>query len=379
VTVDLSAALDPVLKAARADAADVDASGRFPAVAVEALRGSGLLGLPVPVEVGGLGAGPVEFAEVVSALAAECGSTAMVYLMHVSAAMSVVASPPPDLPDLLPGLADGRLLGTLAFSERGSRSHFWAPVSRAEASRDPAGASMRIQAQKSFVTSAGHADFYVLSTLSPAGGPSDVDLYVLPRGTPGLQVAGRWRGMGLRGNDSAPMAVDIQVPAGQRIGAAGAGLDIMIGTVLPWFNLGNAAVSIGLASAAVDAAVAHATTARFEQTGQSLAELPTIRARLARMALGVAIHRSYLQTAAAAIAAPDEGTVLHVLGVKAAANDAALTITDEAMRVCGGAAFSAHLPLERYFRDARAGHVMAPTADALYDFYGKAMTGQPLF
>jgi alkylation response protein AidB-like acyl-CoA dehydrogenase len=372
---DLTAALDPVLKAARADAADVDTTGKFPAAAVEALRGSGLLGLTIPAESGGLGAGPVELADVVSALAAACGSTAMVYLMHVSAAMSVVSGPPPDLPDLLPGLADGRLLGTLAFSERGSRSHFWAPVSRAVVD----GNAVRIQAQKSFVTSAGQADVYVVSTLTPDAGPSDVDLYAVLRGTPGLQVAGPWRGLGLRGNDSAPMAIDARVPAGQRIGAAGAGLGIMTGTVLPWFNLGNAAVSIGLASAAVDATVAHATTARFEQTGQSLAELPTIRARLARMALALGTHRSYLQTAAASIAAPDESTVLHVLGVKATANDAALTITDEAMRVCGGAAFSTHLPLERYFRDARAGHVMAPTADALYDFYGKAMTGQPLF
>jgi alkylation response protein AidB-like acyl-CoA dehydrogenase len=71
--------------------------------------------------------------------------------------------------------------------------------------------------------------------------------------------------------------------------------------------------------------------------------------------------------------------MLYVLGVKAAANDAALRITDAAMRVCGGAAFSEHLQLDRFFRDARAGHVMAPTADVLYDFYGKAITNQPLF
>jgi len=66
-------------------------------------------------------------------------------------------------------------------------------------------------------------------------------------------------------------------------------------------------------------------------------------------------------------------------GVKAAANDAALEITEAAMRVCGGAAFSKALPIERSFRDARAGSVMAPTADALYDFYGRAVTGLPLF
>lgn len=68
-----------------------------------------------------------------------------------------------------------------------------------------------------------------------------------------------------------------------------------------------------------------------------------------------------------------------MLGSKAASNDAALRITYAAMRVCGGAAFSQHLQIDRYFRDARAGHVMAPTADASYEFYGRAVTGRPLF
>jgi alkylation response protein AidB-like acyl-CoA dehydrogenase len=153
----------------------------------------------------------------------------------------------------------------------------------------------------------------------------------------------------------------------------------MLQVVMPWFNLGNAAVSLGLSAAAVDAAVGHAAGARLEHLGESLAQLPTIRARLAKMALDLAATRSYVDAAARSVAAPDEATTLHVLGVKAVANDAALRITDAAMRVCGGAAFSEHLQLERFFRDARAGTVMAPTADVLYDFYGKAITGQPLF
>jgi alkylation response protein AidB-like acyl-CoA dehydrogenase len=138
-------------------------------------------------------------------------------------------------------------------------------------------------------------------------------------------------------------------------------------------------VSLGLSHAAVDAAVTHASGARLEHTGEALAQLPTIRAQLARMALDLATTRSYVETVARSVAAPDDGTTLHVLGVKAVANDAALRITDAAMRVCGGAAFSEHLQLERFFRDARAGGVMAPTADVLYDFYGKAISGQPLF
>ena len=153
----------------------------------------------------------------------------------------------------------------------------------------------------------------------------------------------------------------------------------MLEVVMPWFNLGNAAVSLGLADAALTAAVAHASGARLEHVGETLAQLPTIRAQLARASISLRAHQAYLREAAASVAAPDEETPLYVLSVKAAANDVALTVTDTAMRVCGGAAFSQQLGIERYFRDARAGHVMAPTADVLYDFYGKAITGQPVF
>lgn len=373
--VDVATVLEPVVKVAAEAASEVDATGSFPEAAVDALRASGLMGLTLPETEGGLGAGPDDFAEVLSAVAQACGSTAMVYLMHVAAATTIAAAPPSGYPDLLARLASGDALATLAFSERGSRSHFWAPVSRA-ASVD---GGVHVSADKSWVTSAGHADVFVMSTQTPDGAPGEIDLYLLTRATPGLSVAGPWRGMGLRGNDSAPMRVDGVVDAADRVGDRAAGFELMMGTVLPWFNLGNAAVSLGLAAAAVEAAVRHAGGSRLEHLGQSLADLPTIRARLARMTVQLAAQRAYLGFVAAALTAPDDATTLHVLSVKASANEAALAITDEAMRVCGGAAFSQQVGVERYFRDARAGHVMAPTVDALYDFIGKAVTGRPLF
>jgi len=371
--MDLSTRLDPVLDTAREAAHEVDATASFPDAAVKALRESGLLGLTLPTDVGGLGGGPAELVEVTSGLAAACGSTAMVYLMHVSAAMPLAAAAPPGLPGLLTRLASGAALGTLAFSEPGSRSHFWAPVSRSAFEAD----AVRLTAAKSWVTSAGHADVYVVSTLSPDS--DTIDIYAVPADTAGVTVAGPWRGMGLRGNASAPMRFETAVPQSYRLGASGGGFDLMLQAVMPWFNLGNAAVSLGLARAALDAAIRHTSGARLEHVGSTLAELPTIRAQLAKAALDLASTRAYVEQAADRLAHPAEDTMLHVLGVKAAANDAALRVTDVAMRVCGGAAFSEHLQLDRYFRDARAGHVMAPTADVLYDFYGKAITGQPVF
>ncbi len=375
--MDLDERLSPVLAAAAADADAADAEGRFPAPAVEALRASGLLGLVLPEANGGLGAGPVEFVDVTARLAAACGSTAMVYLMHVSAGAVVATAPPPGLPRVVDDLASDGALGTLAFSERGSRSHFWAPVSRAI----PTGAdTVQVKASKGWVTSAAHADVFVLSCLAPDDQhATDTNLYALCSEDNGLTVSAPWVGLGLRANDSSPMELDVVISEDRRLGARGEGFRLMMEIVLPWFSLGNAAVSIGLSRAAIDAAIAHVTATRFEHLDSALADLPTIRARLARAAIELESIDAYVHDTAARVAAGDPDVTLAVLGVKAAANDAALRVTDEAMRVCGGAAFSKHLAIERAFRDARAGHVMAPTADALYDFYGRALCGLDLF
>lgn len=369
--------LKEVVAVAGANADQVDADGAFPSAAVDALRGSGLLGLILPEDVGGLGAGPLQFTQVVRELAEACGSTAMIYLMHAAAAVTVATAPPPGMPDLLPAMASGQALGTLAFSERGSRSHFWAPVSTAALSDD--GQSVKLRVDKSWVTSAGHADVYVVSSGSTSGVAGEVDLFAVLSSAAGVSVIAPFTGMGLRGNASSPMTFDTPVPTTARLGEQGTGFGLMMQTVLPWFNLGNAAVSLGLSGAAYAATISHVSSARLDHVGQSLSGLPTIRAQIARMGTTLTAQQAYLDRAAERVQTPDVDTLTYVLGIKAAANDAALAITESAMRVCGGAAFSKHLPIERAFRDARAGAVMAPTADVLYDFYGKSITGIPLF
>lgn len=81
----------------------------------------------------------------------------------------------------------------------------------------------------------------------------------------------------------------------------------------------------------------------------------------------------------AAITGGRADATLRVLESKAASGENATAVTDIAMRVCGGAAFRKEVGVERVFRDARASLVMAPTADVLYDFIGKAVCGLPLF
>lgn len=154
----------------------------------------------------------------------------------------------------------------------------------------------------------------------------------------------------------------------------------MMEITLPWFQIGSSAVSIGIAEAAFAGTVAHTTSARFEHLNESLASgLPGIRTRLARMRLAIDSARAYLDHTLARIEKGAPDTMLFVLGSKATAAEMALSVTDEAMRACGGAAFVRSLSIERNFRDARAASVMAPTTDVLYDFIGKAVAGLPLF
>jgi alkylation response protein AidB-like acyl-CoA dehydrogenase len=377
VSMELQQRLAAALPVVR-DAADgVDVEARFPAESVQALAEAGLLGVGLDPEAGGSGGGPTEVVEAVAAVASACGSTAMVYLMHLAALQVVAAAPPEADGDLVAALASGERLGTLAFSERGSRSHFWAPVSQA---RRVDGRGVHVEADKSWVTSASHADVLVVSAQSPgATSPTESDLYVVARTSSGVEATGRFDGLGLRGNDSAPVRLDVEIDDGARLGADKAGFGLMMQVVLPWFNLGSAAVSVGVARAALDAATAHVSRSRFEHLGSTLADLPTIRAYVAKAWTDLAAHDAFLREAARRVEDPDEGTLLFVLGAKAGCNEMALRVTETALRVAGGAGFSRQVGIDRPYRDARAGFVMAPTSDALYDFAGRALCGMELF
>jgi alkylation response protein AidB-like acyl-CoA dehydrogenase len=356
-----------------------DKEGRFSSEAIRAFGAAGLLGIMLPADVGGSALGPRTFAATVSALAEADASVAMVYLMHVCAAGTIAAARNgAAVASTLQEIAAGRHLSTLAFSEAGSRSHFWAPVSRARRN----GAGVQITAKKSFVTSAGQANSYVVSALAPQGaGPTDSTLYLVASGTPGLSVAGVWDGLGLRANASAPMILeDCKVTPESQLTEDGVGFQAMLQVVLPLFNLGSAAVALGICRAAVAGTAAHLKSARFEHLGQSLGEsLPTLRAQIATMQIDSDGLAARIDDLIDHLERPGDATVLRVLECKAAAGDVAIAVTSAAMRVCGGAAFAKHMAIERLFRDAHASAVMAPTGDVLREFIGKAVLGIPLF
>jgi alkylation response protein AidB-like acyl-CoA dehydrogenase len=172
------------------------------------------------------------------------------------------------------------------------------------------------------------------------------------------------------------MTFDVAVDDSMRLGEEGKGLDLMLGVVLPWFQLGQGAVSLGIAEAAQSAAVAHVTGAKLEHLGQTLADLPTVRARIGRAQTEVDTVAGFLADVARRMGEGDPQ--VPILSAKASANEMAIRVTSEAMQACGGVAMSKSLPIERSLRDARAGAVMSPTTDVLYELTGRALAGMPL-
>jgi len=364
-------AVETLAATAAANAAAAD-GGAFPTATIAAFKDSGLAGLVSSKDVGGKGESLAAAAVVVERLARECASTAMIVCMHYCGTATIEAHGPEDVRK---AIAAGKHLTTLAFSEFGSRSQFWASANTATADGD----SVRITGKKSWVTSANHADSYVWST-KPVAGSEMSTLWYVSRSNAGLRIDGGFNGLGLRGNDSCPITAEsVKASVSSRLGADGAGFGIMMGVVLPWFNVLNANVSAGLMEAAVERTAKHAGGTKFEHAGSSIADLATARAFIARMRIKTDQTKALNADTLAAIGGGRADATLRVLESKAAAGEAAAEVGDLAMRVCGGAAFRKDVGVERIFRDSRAALVMAPTTDVLYDFIGKAVTGLPLF
>jgi alkylation response protein AidB-like acyl-CoA dehydrogenase len=361
----------------RAD--EIDQSRRFPRENLQALGKAGVLGLIVPAQYGGAGGTLAEMSRALDFEAQHCASTAMITLMHFCA-MAVVAAKGSDSikQRTLPAAAGGEHLGTLAFSEAGSGGHFYMPVSEVQSD----GGVKRLNASKSFVTSAGEADSYVVSTRKAgAAGPTDVNLYLIPKGAKGFTPQGRFEGLGLAGNASAPMSlVDVRVEDDLRVGAEGSGFQAMLEVVLPNFQIGVASISIGIATAAFQTITARVSARKYEHAGgAALASIPRVQFLVAEMAIELNAARAYLNETIRKALAGDPTAMVDVLGVKAKAAEACLGVVSRAMTLGGGWAFGRRGGLERMFRDAQAAAVMAPSSDVLKDFIGKACLGLPLF
>lgn len=352
-------------------AASVDRDRAFPKESLDALRQIGAFGLLIPVDNGGAGGSLTNHYEACRAIGAACASTGMTFLMHSVTAATVAGGGGDRASQMLKEMTIGAL-ATLAFSERGTGAHFYSP----ELSVDRSGSTPTVSGQKSFVTSGGHADHYLLLVQGAAEGTADA--YLVAGDDPGAMFEGAWDGMGMAGNSSIGLRLDgVALPDENRIGAPGKGADLIFGVVAPYFLIGLAAVNVGIASAAAAAATEHVASRKYPD-GSSLAEVQYIQHRVADMDIQTRAADHMVRGAAGLADVGDEGALVPVMEAKIHATETAAAVTQTALEVTGGQGYSAKLPVERHLRDARAGSVMAPTNAVLRNWVGKTLTGLPV-
>jgi alkylation response protein AidB-like acyl-CoA dehydrogenase len=355
-----------------------DRDAAWPAPAMRALADAGLLGLHVPVELGGHGQGLAGLLAISRVLARESPSTALCYAMHcVGSAVIAAKASAYHRERYLEPIARGEHVTTLALSEPGTGAFFWLPETRLRRADD----EFELTGTKSFVTNGGHADSYVVSAHANDAlhDEGDFSCVVLDADRPGVVWDEAWAGLGMRSNSSRTLHLNgVSVPADRLLGEEGDQLWYVFEVIAPYFLMAMAGTYLGVATSAFEIAREHLRTRRQGHSGELLGSNPLLAHRLGGLWTELERTGRLIESAAARADAGEADALLGVLACKAAAGDTAVALANEAMTLCGGMGYRENGKLARLLRDARAAHVMSPTTDLLKTWVGRALLGQAL-
>ncbi|MEY9863960.1 alkylation response protein AidB-like acyl-CoA dehydrogenase [Catenulispora sp. GAS73] len=340
-------------------AAEYEAAERFPREVFRTLGHAGLLGLPYDEQYGGGGQPYEVYLQVVEELARHWLTIGLGVSVHSLACYGLANFGTEEQKEKwLPGMLGGDQLGAYCLSEPQSGSDAAALTTRAVRDRDNSGEAYTVTGTKAWITHSGHADFYTLMVRTSDDGAKGVSALLAEAGTPGMSFGKPENKMGMRGSVTAQVLLDgARVPAERLIGVEGQGFSIAL-SALEAGRLGIAACAVGLAQAALDAAVEYAKSR--QQFGHPIAEFQGVGFMLADMATSVAVGRAaYLTAARRRDAGLPYGTEAAM--AKLFCTDMAMKVTTDAVQVFGGYGYTADFPVERYMREAKVLQIVEGT------------------
>jgi butyryl-CoA dehydrogenase len=351
-------------------ARETDAKAAFPHEQIAALAGIGALGMNLPPQWGGPGISALALSACVEAIAAACASSASVLTAHFLATDALLLGGDDALrARYLPRAASGECLGAFALTEPRAGSN---PADmRCRATADAQG--YHLAGVKHFISNGGVADFLVVFAVTdPHAGHKGISAFVVDKGTPGFKVGAPERTMGLRGAHVFELSFDCQIGVEQRLGPEGTGFRTAM-KVLDNGRIEVAAMCLGIAQAALDAAIAWARGRRVG--GQVLADYQGIQWMIADMATELRAARLMTEDAAAVRAAQGRYS-LQASMAKLIASETAGKVADLALQIHGGYGYVGDLPLERYVRDLRIMRIYEGSSEIQRTIIARALTGE---
>jgi alkylation response protein AidB-like acyl-CoA dehydrogenase len=326
-----------------------DEPGEFPMETVKKLGAMGLLGIIFPVEYGGSGLGYVDYAMAIEELSAVDGSIGLTVAAHNSLGTNHIflAGNEAQRQKYIPRLASGEWLGAWGLTEPGSGSD--AGGARTTAVKE--GDHYVLNGSKTFITNGSYADTAVVIAVTDKNkGTHGLSAFVVEKGTKGFRPGRKENKLGLRASDTAELIFeDCEIPAENLLGKEGEGfVDAM--RVLDGGRISIAALSLGIARGALDAAVSYVKERR--QFGKAIAEFQGIQWKLADMATELDAARLLTQRAAVLKDAGHKVTRESAMA-KLFASEVAVRVCNEAVQLFGGYGFIKDYPVEKFYRDVK--------------------------
>ncbi len=326
-----------------------DEKSEFPHEVVKKLGEMGLLGVIFPEALGGAGMGYVEYVLAIEELSRVDGSVGIIVAAHNSLCTNhiMLGGNEEQRKRWIPKLASGQWLGAWGLTEPGSGSD----AAGARTTAVKKGDAWVLNGSKTFITNGGHADCaVVLAVTDREKGTKGISAFVVEKGTKGFRPGRKENKLGLRASDTSELIFeDCEIPAENLIGKEGDGFkDAM--RVLDGGRISIAALSLGMARGALDAAMKYAQERR--QFGKAISEFQAIQFKLADMA--TQLDAAWLLTMRAA-QMKDAGkkVTMESAMAKLYASEAACRICDEGVQIHGGYGFIKDYPAEKFYRDVR--------------------------
>jgi alkylation response protein AidB-like acyl-CoA dehydrogenase len=325
-------------------AKDIDESDEFPRAIFAQLGELGYMGAPFSPEFGGAGCDAVTVCLILEEISRASGAVGSSYNAHISLASSVIANHGSlqQKREYLTALASGRKIGAFGLTEPSGGSNAGDPKTRAVRRGD----AYVISGSKAFNTNGWVADIFVITARTELG----VSAFILERGAKGFTIGKPDKKMGVHGSPTSSLYFDeVVVPAANLVGDDGTGFRAFART-LDRGRVNVASLAVGLAQAALDAALAYARVRT--QFGKPIAAFQAIQLPLAEMATEVEAARLLTLNAARMY---DAGMPIKLEAgmAKYFAVEASLRACNHAIEILGGYGYLRDFPVERYFRDAK--------------------------
>lgn len=332
-------------------AAEIDSTEEFPKKHFEILSESGLLGIQIPEEYGGAGAGMLSLILTVEEVARCCASTSVILTTQALASDPLLLGGTEEQKkSYLYRLASGQCLGACAITEPGAGSDVAGMKTVARKVND----GYVLNGSKIFITNGGVSEIVtVLAYTNREKGNKGISMLLVEKGDKGFTVGKQEHKMGIHGSDTRELVFeDVFLPDNRILGSEGIGFKVLMQT----FNYTRPAVgaqALGIAQGALEAAVDYAK--ERVQFGKPLASFQGMQWMLAEMALGVETARTIVYRAASMIDTEHDSPDIPKIASMAKwyASDVAMKVTTDAVQIFGGYGYTREYPVERMMRDAK--------------------------